>query len=175
VLSQVRGYKAEVSDRALAACAVELVDLAGSSAVNGHVSVALTTYVVAILLCSRREDVDKQLLFTYTTSFLALQEQEIFLPASWHFVIPSYEELLALLKTAYPEPEFGWGICRRMATTVNRLFRDRAELKLRFKLFNHLPLFSRHYGYKFGKGILGVIHHISDFLLRNYWAKECDP
>ena len=95
LLSQVCGYKAEVSDQALAECAVKLVDLASFGAVNGRVSVALTTYVVAILLCSRRKDVDKLLLLTYTTLFIALQEQEIFLPASLHHVIPSYEKLLA--------------------------------------------------------------------------------
>jgi hypothetical protein len=175
VLSQVRGYKAEVSDQALADYAAELVDLAGSSAVNGHVSVALTTYVVAILLCSRRKDVDKQLLFTYTTSFLELQEQEVFLPASRHFVIPSYEKLLALLETTYRAAELKGSICRRMATIVDRLFRDEEEVRMwsewlpqRFRNQNESE-------FKLGMGILGVIQQISDFLLREYWARECDP
>jgi hypothetical protein len=173
VLSQVRGYKAEVSDQALADCAAELIDLAGSNAVDGHVSLALTTYVVAILLCSRREDVDKQLLFTYTTSFLELQEEEIFLPASRHLVIPSYEKLLALLATTYREPEFGWSIYERMVTTVAQLFRSSAEFEVRHHL---LPQFRKHLESKseLGIGILGVIDQISDFLLRKYWARECD-
>jgi hypothetical protein len=145
VLSQVRGYKAEVSDQALADCAAELVDLAGSSAVNGRVSVALTAYVVVILLCSRRKHVDNQLLFTYTTSFLALQEREIFLPVSRHLVMLSYQKLLALLKTTYRAEELEWSIYGRMAMTVTRLFRDNAELRLNY---SSLPQLRQHYEFK---------------------------
>jgi hypothetical protein len=130
---------------------------------------------VAILLCSRRKDVDKQLLFTYTTSFLELQEQEVFLPASRHFVIPSYEKLLALLETTYRAAELKGSICRRMATIVDRLFRDEEEVRMwsewlpqRFRNQNESE-------FKLGMGILGVIQQISDFLLREYWARECDP
>ena len=141
---------------------------------NGQVSVALTTYVVAILLCSRRKDIDKQLLFTYTTSFLELQEQEIFLPAIRCLVMPSYYKLLALLETTYHAAEFKWSICRRMATIVNRLFCDEAVLCI---WSSWPPRFRNHYESEFelGMGILGVIQQISDFLLRNYWARECDP
>ena len=170
LLSQVCGYNAEVSDQALADCAVELVDLASSSVVDGRVSVALTAYVVAILLCSRCKDIDKQLLITYTTSFIVLQEQEILLPASLYYVIPSYQKLLALLETIYPEPEPDWYICMRMSATVARLFRS-AELKeMKVKLRSQ---FTQH-ELGFGERILGVINQTSHFLSQNYWARECD-
>jgi hypothetical protein len=171
LLSQVRGYNAEVSDQALADCAVELVDLAGSSVVDGRVSAALTAYVVAILLCSRCNDIDKQLLITYTTSFIVLQEQEILLPASLYYVIPSYQKLLALLETIYPEPEPDWYICMRMSATVARLFRS-AELK-EMKGVKLRSQFSQH-ELGFGERILGVINQTSHFLSQNYWARECD-